>query len=443
VQVVVIEHYGGRRRQFEGRDQDVAGDLLQAYPFLLTKYGPHASVDLLVKALDRCQGYTAATTGGDLILKSDRVAAGADESVVGDQLGGWHRFAAAFEAAAFLAGREEAMSPRDAMLAADEDVERAALIAYGMEPDGANLGALRAVQAAQGPLQKAEALQTALRAAPATPDAQAFAEAVQRALDAGAAFPVRLGGKHSAGSLLALDPKTQERFLLKPGSGKQSPAAGAREEGASQAKREAAAWAAAKVFGVQDVVPECHLVLLDGAEYAALRLLPFTFKSAIDLQQRDPGGVRRLFSLYLPGGSLHRWGAFDYAIGQTDRHAGNVMMRGAEVYLIDYGSAFAGPDFAPALDRLSFVPFYLRALAPSDFAQMTDEAKMRALPRVHVAEAKRLDAWIQGIDEVQLGAALSRHGVDPKPTLDRLAKLRRDSGYTPTDLAVNVAWTIP
>ncbi len=442
--VVVVEHHSrGNERHFEGRDVDVAGELLRAYPFLLTKFGPHAHADLLVKALDRCQAYTATEQSGDLILKSDRASVGADESVVGDQLGGWHRFTAAFEAAAFLAARPEVMSPRDAMLAADEDVERAALLAYGLEPDSANLDALRAVQGAQGALQKAEELPVPQEAKAATPDAQAFAEAVQRALSSGSAFPVRLGGKHSAGSILALDPKTHERFLLKPGSGQQSPATGAREESASQAKREAAAWAAAQVFGVQDVVPECHLLLLDGAEFAALRLLPFTFKSAIDLQKNDPGGVRRLFSMYLPGGELHRWGAFDFTIGQTDRHAGNVMVRPPQVYLIDFGAAFAGPDFSPATDRLSFTPFYLRALAPSDFAGLDAEGKLRALPRLHPEAAAGLGRWLSEIDDVLLGAALSRHGVDPKPTLDRLNQLRQAAGHSPADLAVNAAWVVP
>ncbi len=442
--VVVTEHHaGGRTRSFDGRDADVAGELRHAYPFLLQKFGPHASVDVLVKALDRQQAYTAHRVGGDLILKSDRLDVGVDEPSVGDQLGGWHRFARTFDAAAFLAGGPAVVSPRDAMSATGEDVESAALVAYGLEPDESTKTALRAILAAQQPLQKAEELPVPHQAKAATPDAQSFAEAVQRAFDAGSAFPVRLGGKHSAGSILALDPKTRERLLLKPGSGGQSPAAGAGEEPASQAKREAAAWAAAKVFGVQDAVPEAHLLLLDGAEFAALRLLPFTFKSAIDLQKTDPGGLRRLFSLYLSDGRLHRWAAFDYAIGQTDRHAGNVMVRGPEVYLIDYGAAFAGPDFSPATDRLSFVPFYLRAMAPADFSGLDAEGKLRALPRVGAGAAAELGSWLDGIDDVRLGAALTRHGVDPAPTLHRLAQLRAGAGHSPPDLAINAAWTIP
>jgi hypothetical protein len=443
--VMVVEHYNdGRQRDFEGREVDVRGELLKAYPFLLTKFGPHADTAALVKGLDRQQAYSASTASGDLILKSDRVSAGADESVVGDQLGGWHRLQRLFDAAAFLAGGvDPTVDPRHALALAGEDPENAALIAYSLEPGEPGLRALRAVLASQEPLSKAEDLSVPQTAKPATPDAQGFAEAVQRALGAGSAFPVRLGGKHSSGSLLALDPQTRERFLLKPGSGGQSPASGAGEETASQAKREAAGYAAATVFGVQAVVPEAHLLLLDGSEYAALRLLPFTYQSAMDVQAKDPGTLRRLFATYRPTGDLHRWAAFDYAIGQTDRHAGNVMVRPPAVALIDYGSAFAGRDFAPALDRLTFVPFYLRALAPGEFSQLDPEGKLRALPRLNAEGAAALKAWLDGIDDVKLGAALERHGVDPKSTLDRLGQLRAGAGYSPADLAINAAWTIP
>lgn len=445
MRVVVVEHHsGGARREFAGREQDVAKDLLHAYPFLLTKFGPHASADLLVKALDRNQAYSATEKDADLFFKAERHHVGVDNPLVGDMMGGWHRFQPLFDAAAFLAGRPEVMPPRQALLDADEDVEAAALMAYGLEPDESTREALRAALAAsQGPLTKSADLQLPKQAVAATPDGEKFAAAVQRALAHDDAFPVTLGGKHSAGSILVLDNETDERFLLKPGAGKNSPAAGVREEAASQAKREAGAYAAAVVMGLEDVVPECHLLLLDGREYAAIRLLPFTFKSAIDLRATDPSGPRRLFHLYLGNGQLHQWAAFDFIIGQTDRHAGNVMIRGDQVYLIDSGSAFAGPDFAPATDRYTFVPYYLRAMAPADFTRMTDEEKMHALPRLSGSLIEGFGKWLGGIDSAALEAALHRHGIDPAPVLERLCSLQSAASHTPADLAVNAAWVLP
>lgn len=444
--VTVVEHYnGGERREFEGPDDEVAGNLRHAFPFLLLRHGPHAKVADLVAELDRCQAYTAGIDDGDLILKSvDRVTAGVDQGIVGDMLGGWHRHLAAFEAAEFLAGCPEVVPMRQAMLEADEDPEKAALLAYGLEPDDKNLEALRAVLQATGHMEKSDEVEPPLpkQAVAATPDGEAFAAGIQRSLDRGDAFHVKLGGKHSSGSILAMDQDTQLRFLLKPGSWV-SPASGDREEKASQPKREAGFSAVARLWGLGDVVPESHLVLLDGKEYAAIRLLPWSYKAMNAVRKEDVGLPRRLFYLYLPSGQLHRWAALDWVLGNTDRHAGNVMRRDDQVWLIDQGASMAGPSFSPATDRMSFVPYYLRALAPGDFGTMDPERKLHALPRLNAARAEELGAWVQALDEQALAGTLARYGVDPRPSVDRLRYLKEAVRQAPADLAVNAAWVVP
>ncbi len=445
MQAVVVEHHNnGNKRTFEGDDAVVRDELLDAYNWLLTKYGPHASVETLVKALDSAQAYTAVIHNGDVILKSEDTAI--REGVLHDMLGQHKAYDAALAAAKFLAGGSAVLDPRRCLVQADGDVVAAALLAFGLPVAPDTIASIRAVLEASGSvLAKADPEAPALpvKAEPATPDAAEFAEAINRSFKAKDAFHVKLGGKHSSGSILARDPESQVSYLLKPGSGPQSPALGAREEEASQAKREAAAWAAAQICGVAQFLSEAHLVLLDDKEFAAMKLLPWSFKSALRLQQDDPNAPRRLFGIYLPDGTLHRLAAFDYIIGQTDRHAGNIMTRGADIKLIDHGAAFAGPDFNPALDQMSFVPFYLRALAPANFGDLPPGDKLKALPRIGASAESNLRKWLGSIDTAKLISALQGFGVDPDPSISRLRSLQAACGHTPADLAVNGAWVLP
>ncbi len=268
-----------------------------------------------------------------------------------------------------------------------------------------------------------------------TPDGERFAALVRR----GAWHPVKLGGKHSAGTMVA-DVGEGGYILLKPGSGSQNPSAGDAESGASQAKREAAFWACAKALGLQAHVPEAHLLLLDGREYAAIRMLPLDYRTMNDLRQGDPNLPRRLYHLYRD--EIHRWAVMDYVLGQVDRNAGNEMSRGTDVQLIDGGSAFAGYGFDPARDPSTFVPHYLRAGAPGNFDDLDPEGKLEALPRLPAGRAAELGTWIAGIDPEALRSELVRYGIDPGPTLARLQRLREACAVMPADRAVDSAWTI-
>ncbi len=448
--IVTDHHSSDKRRVFEGTEEDVRQDLLNKYPWLAHKLGRHASIQLLVKALNGAQAHSASLDTGDIsigdsMLKSE-FDAGTGQDVVRDMMGHYHQLEAALSAAAFLAGIPvpDKATIRAALFSQDEHVEKAALVACGLDPSPAYVQALQGVLGAalqKGEVETGPEVQLSTDVVPVTKEGEEFAAGVLDAIKTKEIHQVKLGGKHSAGSMLAMTPN-HVRILLKPGSGLQSPAAGARESGASQAKREAAFWAVAKSMGLGAYLPETHLLLIGGREYAAIKLLPFSFRNMNKVRETDPGLPRRLLQLYLRPGTLHKWAAMDAILGNSDRNAGNVMQRGEEIKLIDHGSALAGTEFAPATDQYSFVPYYLRALAPGDFASLSQGDRLKALPRVSAEVEKELRTWLEGLDSKAMAEHLVQYGVDPAPSMKRLEDMRSAAIHTPADLAINAAWVL-
>lgn len=370
-----------------------------------------------------------------------------NSEIVHDMLGYDHHKHSTFDAAKYLiAGETPSLDAvRKALWQADGDVEKAALLAYGMEPTEGNLKALRAVRDIVGK-RKAEQYAEASSVLPGTPDAEQAAEAIKNSFDDHYVFPVELGGKHSKGTLLARDMRGGKVYLLKPGSGPMSPAAGDREEPASQSRREAGFWQVAQQWNLGDYVPRADLVLVDGREYACIQLLPWKYKTVDKLKQDDPSIGQRLLKPYLDSGAIHRWAVLDYVLGNPDRHANNLMAdatgdtQNPDVKLIDHGSAMAGDDFDPAYDEASFVPYYLRAWAPGSFNTLTVEEKLRLMPRLPTQAAEQLHQWLSDIHAHELQLTLIRYGIDPEPALARLAKLKIMMSQEPADLAINKLW---
>jgi len=445
VTVTVQEHYAGRTRTFEGPEDEVAGDLYVAYP-ILSRVGRHAGVAAMVKLLDKLQAYSASASedsGPDIILKHDALR---------DQLGVDPGFAALLRVAETLAGRPAQPTRRG------EDAEASALRAVGLEPTEENrraLAALYSIRTQRLPLAKAEKPEVSFgqdvdvkEVQAVFPDGEAFAEDVRLASKTpGRIRSVTLGeGRHSQGTMVAKRAKGGW-LLLKPGSGAQGPQAGEADVQLSQSRREAAFYAAVCAMGVPDdpeenPFVECRLLSVDGREYAAMPLLSGAWTNCNRLAETDPVLPRRVCATYLPQGDLHLWAAVDYVLGNPDRNAGNVMVRGGDITLIDAGSALAGEHFSPATDPQSFVPFYLRVMAPGDFERATPEEKLRALPRLHPDPAQRLALRLQAVKPEDLAAALERHGADPAACVRRLAEVVAMLRHSPADLAVNTAWTL-
>jgi hypothetical protein len=445
LKVTVIQFYeGGERRVFEGSPQDIVRELLRAYGWLVSLVHGDTTLENLVAALDASQAFTAVVQDSDINLVKSELTEGNGEL---EQLLGRHvKWEELLAAASFLSGKTPSdQDVRRAFVNDEEDLEAAALRACGLTPSKENLEALQAVLKAslnKSEDDKEESVKIE-SVEPLTQDAQKFAEAVKRAGDKGTVFTVRLGsGKHIKGTLLAWDPVDDERYILKLGSGKQNPAKGMDESGASQAKREVAFSQIARAWGLGEYVPETHLVLVNGSEYAVMPMIGLGFKNLNTLRSEDKTLPKRLFMLFELEGTAHRWAVLDYVLGNCDSHSGNIMSRGDQVFLIDHGSAFAGPSFSPATDQYTFTPAYLRALAPPNFKSLSSNEKLKSLPRLNEYQAKKLGDWIVGLEEAVVAEICYKYGIDPKPEIDRLNNLKSMCGFEPADLAVNGCWVL-
>lgn len=367
-----------------------------------------------------------------------------DQPVIDAMLGYHHSFQANLDAARFLAGGGLAPQHkvRSALWENDGAHEVAALRAHGIDPTPENTKALRAIRKMANTKRGAQNPEPVepMAVAPGNPNAAEAAEEVTRSFNDRFVVPVALGGKHSKGTLLARDHDTGHVWMLKPGSGGQTPAAGAAEDAASQSRREAAYYHLADAWGMEDYYPEAQLLLINGKEYAAMRLLPWTFHTMDKLKDEDPGVARRILEKYLKTGVLHRWAILDFVLGNPDRHAGNLMVKGDVVKLIDHGSAMSGEGFDPAHDHYSFTPYYLRAWTDGRFAALAPWAKLKAMPRVGREVAATLGQWLEQLNPQDLDRVLSAYGVNPQPAKERLAKLKAMAAEHPADEAINRAW---
>lgn len=376
---------------------------------------------------------------------------------------------APFRAAKFLSGGPEVPGDviRRVLYQSNGNMEAAALRAYGFEVSEKALAALRGTMALAD-FGKSETEVPAGKSVTAPrPEGHDVAESISRSFAQRFVVPVALDGKHSKGSLLAHDSEGDTTWLLKTGSGGAGPAAGAAEDPSNPNAREAAWYHIAKLWGVDASYPRAELIDIDGRLYAALKLLPWSYRPLEKMREKDPGAAQRILAPYLRDGRLHQWAAMDFILGNPDSHGENVMAEDlatekpnerrlqsksaqhatdqrstpAEVALIDHGSAFAGPEFDPAHDQASFVPYVLRAWAPREtFNQLSVADKLQVMPRVDGSTAEELRAWVSGLDSTSAARLAEGYGINPKPFLDRLAQMQGACATAPADEAVNRLW---
>lgn len=424
MRIRITNHYRNTSQDYKVEAGEVREFFTEHFPWVATN---QSLQEMLTEAND-AQAY-------DVEVVDDVGKAESSGDVATDMLGvniGRDRiFAAAF----WLAGKPvDAVKVREARWQEDGDDERAALRAAGLDINTENLRSLKAVLDMGQDLRKFEGAPSKMKehdfqvepphdVQPGTDSAKRTAAAVARGFKAGSFKPVNLGGKHSTNSAIVDDPETGKRYLLKPASGGVGPAAGIKEESASQARREAAfSHIAEDVFGLGNSVAGAELILLDGKEWAALDMLPLDWKNLDRARKADGHRVGRALNEYRTRGILHRWAVMDFVLGQADRHAGNLMISPADdIKLIDHGSAFAGPDFDPGHDSKSFVPYYLRfTVSTGQFNSMDQASKLSHMPVVTESADQELRRWIHSLDSKRLTAELQRLGMRPDACAARL-----------------------
>lgn len=360
-----------------------------------------------------------------------------------DMMGVSAKTEAFLEAAKFLGHTEPDRSIFRRALLEDCSLVDAALISVRLEVTAPNRRALLAIMDLQdkknlGKADKTHEVQALMA------DGTEIADGVRRGFASATEQELNLGGKHSAGSMMVRDPDEGQMYLLKPGAGPQSPAAGAREEPANQSRRETAFWHVAEAWGLSQRLPRADLLLIDGKEVAVLHMLPFDWKNLEKLTVKDAGLPHKALEKYRQSGELHKWAIMDGILGNPDRHGQNLMVgpqkEGYPIALIDHGSAFAGPDFDPATDQNSFIPYYLRAWHPEGWGELDMEQKLRSMPSVSGDVDRQLREWFQGINAEDLEAVLFRFGINPAPSVARLAKFKALLEKPNLSEAVNRIW---
>lgn len=441
---VIHNHYTELSKIVEGVPAAVEAELIRMYPWLnASDPESHGDVGALIDQLNSNQAFDAFVDFDQEpqgLVKTEHNLGEDDENhVISSMLGYQPKLHAALDAVRFLTGGQAVAGDkvRQALYQADGDPEEAALAAYGLDVNETNLKALRGVQG----LSKSDTQPVSADTVEAGhPDADEAADEIRRSFRDSFVMPVELGGKHSKGSLLARDEDSGNTWLLKPGSGGQTPAAGASQDPSSQSRREAAFWHVADAWHLGQFLPRADLVLVDGKEYAAIHLLPWSYKNLDKIKTQDPGAVRNILAEYLSRGLLHRWAVLDFVLGNPDRHAANLMVKDGDVKLIDHGSAMAGTAFDPAHDQNSFTPYYLRAWAPGKFAGLDEADKLKYMPRLGRQAEIEFRAWLDTLQGSDLDKVLLRYGVDPAPAKARLAQVKALGAAEPVDLAINKLW---
>ena len=364
--------------------------------------------------------------------------------VIADMVGASDPFHKLLNAAKFVSGRNSIPLERAryAFVRFEDDPEAAALYTVGLQDTPENRKTLKEVLDAGDLTKNEEAVKTPKKVQAIDESGKSAAEEINSAIASDGIQPITLVGKHSKGTLIARDPRTLHVWLMKPGSGAVSPAAGVADETATQSKREAAFSHVAREWNLGQFCIRSELMNVDGAEWAVLYMLPFDYQNADKWKKADQAFLLRTMEHYRTMGILHKLAVLDYVLGNPDRHAQNIMIsRNGEMVMIDHGSAFAGEGFSPGKDDKSFVPFYLR-YGTKGFSAMDYEERFKHMPTVSRPTQLMLERWIVGLKEHELSDTIGEFGINPKPCVERLRKIKKLLDLTNLDIdrQINALW---
>lgn len=347
-------------------------------------------------------------------------------------------------AAAFLAHQAPDDERFRVALALDLEPEEAALKAVGLEPTAENLHALRAILSIQAQENRPSLRKALGEEHTVLGEDKPLAALIQECMNKDDVDDVKLQGKHTGGTRIVTDRDHDRRFLLKPGSGPLSPAAGVAEETASQSKREVSYWEIGSAWGLGELMPSAALLTIDGIETAVMPLLPANWEN-LDKLKASPHALHEALGPLLLDGRVHRMAILDYVLGNADSHGSNVMVgpksEGYPMRWIDHGSTFAGFAFDPGHDTKSFIPFTLRAGAGRGWKTMNSQQRLHAMPSLQLGEDDNLRTWVQGLDDQKLVEICSKYGIRAEPSLHRLDAVKRAATQASSlSHAVNEMW---
>lgn len=325
----------------------------------------------------------------------------------------------------------------------DADVASAALGAFGVPDTEDNRNALSIIVRDEILAKQEDFLfgVAKYQIQPVRGEGVATAEAVQRGINNGYINPVKLNGKHSKGAMVVKDPQTKKLYLLKPGSGKNSPAKGVNETFATQSEREAAYWHVAQYLGIGDTFPRADLVMVNNHQTAAMELLPLSYKNLGERKKTDPNMPALILEPYRANGMVFKWSFIDYILGNPDRHSQNMMVdpQNRRIMLIDHGSAMAGQSFDPVNDENSFIPYYLRAWTGQKFVQMEPKERLHWMPGLEPRTERVFDEWVARVNQHHIAEILKDYNINPLPVMARIAQVRAMPG--PKWLVLNKLWS--
>jgi hypothetical protein len=354
-----------------------------------------------------------------------------------DMLHAYHDEIPEFKAAKFLSGGYQPSQEEveQALREHDGEYEVAALEAHHLQINDENIRNVRKMAylyIKQDGLTKSEENVAAIPRVvkPFNEEAIHVADLVRTAFEHNDVHQIKLKGKHSKGTALIKDYNTGDLWLLKPGSGHLSPAAGISEEKADQATREVAFNDCARILQMGQYVPNSALLKLDGENVSALFFFPIDYRPVEKLKKNNLETLRQVFQRMVLNGLLYKFAILDGLLANCDRHAGNILINeGEDVRLIDGGTTFAGPSFNPGTDsQNTFVPFYLRVFSDRKFNVLTPQEKYAIMPSVTKEVDLALAAWVNSISDGQLVAKMNEYGINPDPVINRLKKLRAYPG---------------
>lgn len=198
------------------------------------------------------------------------------------------------------------------------------------------------------------------------------------------------------------------------------------------------------VFGLASQIPHACLGSIDKDKaphhVVAIKMLPDNFKLAQDLEGQEKRSFTDVLAKFTQDGTVHKISTMFYILGEGDSHGGNVMTNGIHMQMIDHGSSFANEQFDPAKDEDIFIPYILRFGKVR--SAMTKEQKLEAMPRIRNAQAEvDLKHWILTLDGDLMQREMNLFGLDPRPALMRLEKIKnliKQSKYA--DIVINSIW---